>query len=688
MKKRKLTALTALVLAVLMLSGCARIPDFIDGLPLPGFFREVLEGLPFWGGDDIVLTPPPAVTSAPTAEIKADPTPTPNASDYPAIEDPGKPLEPFTLQDAVRADLSYEDMVFTAPDADRTNRSIRALLAQFEEAQSAAQQVEIIREIDRITSEDANMVTLANLQFSIDTTNPEYKEHQEICQAYNAAISDAVNEFYLAILNSRYFDELEAYFGETVIDFLRRSTQSYDPAISALQPEIDALVDSYSTYCTEHSGDEIPLGGNKSNTFSESEMLGQLRFYGDDPDMAYINKLVEQSLEGFYSETYTEKNDIFTKLVNLRNEQARIAGYDSYPEYAIAVGSDSYTYEDIRNLISTVRAEFVPIMKSLRESGAEHLGEKLTSANYYLAICPAIYATDDPDLTEEEQLEAAIGMLNRTSGRAKEMTSYMQEHGLFQVFSSPTKEEGAYTTYFNGYKEPFIFAHDPDTFTLVHEMGHALNYFLTPEPDMGERFSIGTEIAEVHSMAMEMLCVKFYPEYYGDSAKAAEAYQVFNALYTILDQTLFSEFEITLYENPDLGPEGRAELYSRLQEEYGLASPGNRYLNDGRSWTSIHHFYSAPIYVQDYTLAQSVALEIWEIGRDDWDAALKAYDDFLYDQEELVFSRRLEHAGLSDPLKAGTLQDLAARLGAYFSSEDYTGHYAAGKKAYDEMMSD
>jgi len=242
------------------------------------------------------------------------------------------------------------------------------------------------------------------------------------------------------------------------------------------------------------------------------------------------------------------------------------------------------------------------------------------------------------------------------------------------------------TTYFNGYRQPVVFAHDPDTFTLVHEMGHALNYFLTPEPDMGERFSIGTEIAEVHSMGMEMLCVKFYPDYYGEYASEAEAYQLFNALFTILEQTLFCEFEITLYENPNLGAEGRANLYARLMEEYGIATPGNRYLNDGRSWTTIHHFYSAPIYVQDYTLAQSVSLEIWERSKTDWNDALAAYDAFLYDQEELVFSRRLEKAGLADPLKPGTLEALAARLDAYFASDEYTQHFEAGKAAFDEMM--
>jgi len=595
------------------------------------------------------------------------------AADYRTIEDPGT-LTPYEPESAKRADRSYEEMVYTAPDAQVTIRNIHALLCQFSEAKTASHQVAILREIDTLTSNDADMVALAGVQFSMDTTSAITKAQQEEVQEYNSQLMDVIYEVYTAVLQSPFYEQLEAYYGTEVMDGMRRFTESYTSEIAQLQLEIDKLTNEYSTFRTEHSGEKIPLSGSDS-VFSESDLLGQLLYFGDDPEQAYVNSLVEDSLEQYYNELSTGCNDIFDQILALRNQQALLAGYTAYPQYAIATSSGSYTYEDILELIASIKTHFVPLIKQLKQQGADAMDEEVSASMHYLALCPSIYVIEYPDFSEDEQLIKALDMVSSVSEDAADMAIYLSNYDLLQVYASSTKQSGAYTTYFNGYKEPLVYADSADAFTLVHELGHALNYFLQPEPDIGERFSIGTEIAEVHSMGMEMLCMKYYDAYYGDYAEEAEAYQIFTALSTILQQTMYCEFEFTLYENPNLSATGRAELFQELAEEYGLSISGNEYLNDGRTWVEINHFFTAPIYVQDYTLAQTVALELWEISREDYDTAVGAYNEFLEDSQELNLSLRLEKAGLSDPLEKETLSDLAERLSEYFASDDYCSAY-------------
>jgi len=673
MKKWQLAAAWIVIFATL-LTGCARIP-------VQSLFPTPSADIPA-ATDAVQATASPVKPQ--TGKGGADVPPEITAADYAYIEDPGV-LVPYEPEPAKRANLAFSDMVFTAPDAQKTTFSLRALLCQFREAKSAAQQVAILREIDRLTSADADMVTLAGLQFSIDTTNPVYQEQQNQVQEYQAAISDVIFEVYAEVLQSEWIQDLTAYYGEDVIRGMQSYVDSFDREIYDLQKEIDALSDRYSTYMTQKRGELIPLAGTDQK-FEEAALVSQLRFYGDDPEMAFLNKIVEQSLESYYAEMYEECNEIYSQIVALRTQQALLAGYGSYAEYACATDSGSYSYEDVLEMIRSVREHFVPIMQQLQDQGEAALNTPVTAATYYLAVCPAYYVMQEPDFSQEEILEIALDMVSATGAEAEELAEYMRQYDLLQVLSSPTKEAGAYSTYFNGYKQPAIFADRVDLSTIVHEMGHSLNSFLNPEPDIGERFSIGVESAEVHSMAMEMLCMEFYPDYYGESSDAAQAVQIYEALNTILTQTMFSEFEIMMYENPDMGPEGRANLYRRLQEEYGLASPGSPYLSDGRGWVQIHHFYSAPVYVQNYTLAQVVALDVREICREDWDEGVKRYYTYLRDQQELNFSRRLENAGLVDPLQPGALQSLAQSLSEYFAAGEYTQHYNLARYYYDEMM--
>ena len=223
--------------------------------------------------------------------------------------------------------------------------------------------------------------------------------------------------------------------------------------------------------------------------------------------------------------------------------------------------------------------------------------------------------------------------------------------------------ESSFTTYFANYSSPFMFTAWEDSFyntgTLIHELGHYTNYFVSPAS--GWSVSESLDLAEVDSQGLELLMTAYFDRLYGsdEAAEAALASRLSDALYSVLSGCMEDEFQQAVYADPDMTLEEMNALYYKLAQEYGFA---DLYGYTGCEWTMIPHTFQTPMYYISYATSMIASLELWDLAQTDADAARNAYLTILQRGPYTDFRETLVAAGLADPLSADTIADIAQVL--------------------------
>jgi oligoendopeptidase F len=117
-----------------------------------------------------------------------------------------------------------------------------------------------------------------------------------------------------------------------------------------------------------------------------------------------------------------------------------------------------------------------------------------------------------------------------------------------------------------------------------------------------------------------------------------------------------------VYENPEWTAEERNAHWLSLEAKFmpwrhngDLANA-----NTGRAWQSQRHVYFQPFYYIDYCLAETVALQFWQLAEADRTEAMRLYRELCSLGGTKAFQGLVAEVGLKSPLKPGTLQSIAA----------------------------
>jgi len=80
-----------------------------------------------------------------------------------------------------------------------------------------------------------------------------------------------------------------------------------------------------------------------------------------------------------------------------------------------------------------------------------------------------------------------------------------------------------------------------------------------------------------------------------------------------------------------------------------------------------------PFYYIDYCLAQTVALEFWNMLQKDRDDAWKHYMAYTVQGGSRTFTKLLENAGLESPFDENCLRGVCETASAWLDDYDLTG---------------
>ena len=196
--------------------------------------------------------------------------------------------------------------------------------------------------------------------------------------------------------------------------------------------------------------------------------------------------------------------------------------------------------------------------------------------------------------------------------------SIMKEMKHLDLESKEGKAPGGFMYPLHEIGVPFIYMNSVgsqrDLVTMVHEGGHAIHSFLCRNLELTEFKSTPSEVAELASMAMELLSMDYWDTFYENEneLKRAKLEQLEKALGTLPWVAAIDKFQHWVYTNKHTSKE-RKEKWLEIDSELG-----NQVINwDGQEsaqkimWQRQLHLYEVPFYYIEYGMAQLGAIAVW-----------------------------------------------------------------------------
>ena len=534
--------------------------------------------------------------------------------------------------------------------------AVNEIVRQIESANFVEDVLAARKAYNELMVEYGTMTALSYMRYTINTVDEFYLQEKDYYDEIGPEAANLDLAYNTAFMNSKFRKELEERLNPLVFRSIENSMKSMSPEIVEDMIEENKLVSEYSVLM---AGMEFDFRGEK---LSRAELMG----YSEDDDRETRKECYEALGKGLME--HSEQLDrIFDDLVHVRDRMAKKLGYENFIELGYyRMNRISYDRNMVERFRENVKNFWAPVVTNIRNKVAVELGLDRVML-YDLGV---IVAGGDPKPgTKDEIFAAAKEMYHDMSPVTAEFIDMMMENEAFDVEGRKNKWGGGYCTVFSKYRQPFILANfngsNDDVDTMTHEVGHALNDYLTLDNEYIVELSCGgMETAETHSMSMEFFCWPYMEKFYGDMAAAYRYRHAVDSMSFIPYGTMVDAFQHIVYENPEMTPAERNEAWLQLEREFRpfLNMEGMPYLERGTRWQYQMHIYETPFYYIDYCLAQTAAFQFLLASLEDYDNAFAKYMTLSKQGGETEWPVLLKEAGLCSPFEEGALQEISVKM--------------------------
>ena len=560
--------------------------------------------------------------------------------------------------------MKFNEYKYEHLDLEKIKKEFSELIESFEKAENVEGQVNAFDEIIKLRNHIETMQTLVSVRHSIDTNDEFYDKENEYMDEISPILFGFTNDFYKALVNSKFKDELVKKYGKFLFDLAENTLKTFSPEIIPDAQEENRLSSKYSKLIASA---KIDFDGKELN-------LSQMVPYTQSKDR---NVRIEaaKKVAQFFSENQDEFDNIYDSLVKVRTRMAQKMGYKNFVEFGYKQLSRlEYNAKMVEGYRKQVLENIVPLHTELRERQKKRLGvEKL---KFYDEAIKFNSGNADPHGSPEWILNNGKTMYKELSKETDEFFTFMTENNLLDLLSKKGKMSGGYCTYIPEHKAPFIFAnfngtsHDIDV--LTHEAGHAFQVYQSRGFEVPEYLWPSYEACEIHSMSMEFLTWPWMDLFFENDTDKYKFIHLSEALLFIPYGVTVDEFQHWVYENPEATPKERREKWIEIEKKY---LPTRDYgeveeLKNGIFWFRQGHIFSSPFYYIDYTLAQVCAFQFWIKSREDREKAWQDYLNLCKLGGSKPFFELMKSANLKNPFEEGTLAFVIPKIKEYLDNVD------------------
>ncbi len=375
-----------------------------------------------------------------------------------------------------------------------------------------------------------------------------------------------------------------------------------------------------------------------------------VNFRGQERTLQQMSKFYEETDRSVREEAWRlvdsrarkdadQLDDIYGKMVKLRDVTAKNAGYSNYADYAfVKKFRFDYTPQDCLRFHQAVEESLVPLSREIDRLRMEKLGID-TLRPWDLRVDPE----GRPPLAPFDEVGGLISgaskVLKRIDGQLSGYFDRMAQLELLDLDSRKGKAPGGYQDELTEVRLPFIFMNaakrDNDVRTLLHESGHSFHTFLIRErglPYFNANANLPVEFAEVASMAMEIISGEHYEGtfYDADGARRSNLVEAVDNVKLFTWIATIDAFQHWVYAHPDHSREERADAWVRTFNRFsGLESYDGLEASRAYRWHRQLHLFEVPFYYIEYGIALTGALGIWSRYKEDPSDAIRFYKDAL-----------------------------------------------------------
>ena len=561
--------------------------------------------------------------------------------------------------------MKFSEMPYSRPDMEALAAATTQTLEAMKAAPNAAGQIAAYDAYEKKMQTAGTMQQIAYIRHTINTKDEFYNAENDYMDEIGPKLQELSHRVNTALLESPYRAELERHYGALMFKNLEIAARSFSPAIVELMQEENKLVSEYqnlyASATVEFDGKIMPL-----------PLLGP---YKQDPDRA-VRKAAYEADAKFFDSHREELDTLYDKLVKVRDAQAKKMGLPNYiPLGYDRMGRNCYTAKDVAAFRNQIAEDMVPIVAKVKEAQRRRIGvEKLAFYDEPISFADGNAV---PEGTPDEILAAGKKMYQELSPETAEFIDFMFENELFDVLSRDGKAPGGYCTEIADYKSPFIFSNfnatAGDVDVLTHEAGHAFEAYRAFKQELPSLLHSPTiEACECHSMSMEFLTAPWHHLFFGKQTDKYELGHCEDALVFIPYGCMVDEFQHKVYENPEMPPEQRNELWLSLEKKYRpwIDFDNLPFYSRGGGWQRQLHIYEVPLYYIDYCMAQTVAFQFWNLSRENYAEAWKRYMTFVDKAGTATFAELVESAGLKVPYHAGCIKEIGESISRWLEEHE------------------
>jgi oligoendopeptidase F len=408
-------------------------------------------------------------------------------------------------------------------------------------------------------------------------------------------------------------------------------------------------------------------------------------FRGQERTLQQMAKFLEDLSRGTREEAWrladnrsledrAKLDDVYTRMVGLRDAIAHNAGHQNFEEYVFVKKMRfDYSPRDCEEFHSAVEEFMVPLSREIDRKRKNKLGVDALRP-WDLVVDP----DGKPPLTPFEDIPGLVGgvsqVVEKVDKKLSEYFSKMVQLGLLDLDSRKGKAPGGYQEGLSERRLPFIFMNaakrERDVRILLHESGHSFHLFLMREqglPFFNSGANIPLEFAEVASMSMEIMSGEHLEGvfYDGDGAKRSNWEEAVQNVKLFAWIATIDSFQEWVYSHPGHTLEERRSAWLKTIDRFG-GSESYEGLEESRTyrWQQQLHLFEVPFYYIEYAIALTGALGVWSRYRRDRRDAIEAYKAALSLGGSRPLPELFRAAGVDWGFGRAAIRRCAAELGS------------------------
>lgn len=464
-----------------------------------------------------------------------------------------------------------------------------------------------------------------------------WRQIKMTCDTENKTLEESFNYFFLQIqpqiqpyadrLNRRLVDNPHAkeldqreYF--TYLRSVRKRIELFREANIPLIAESSVLGQQYGVISGKMT---VEVNGQEYTLQQASKFL-------ENPDRS-LRETVYRKVQERRIQDKDALNDLYSKLIGIRHQIARNAGFTNYRDYKFEeLGRFDYTKEDSFRFHDAIREYVVPLVNKINRKKKEKL-DLASLRPWDTEAEPAGTEPLRPFTNGQDLLTKTVATFDRLNPFFGDCLRTMQKMGRFDLESRKGKAPGGYNCPLAETGAPFIFMNASgqmgDLTTMVHEGGHAIHSFLSHPLKLSSFKEYPMEIAEVASMSMELFTMDHWDLFFDNKNDLARArgHQLERVITIFPWIATIDKFQHWIYENPTHTLEERKNKWMEILQEFSSSSVDWSGLEHYREfgWQRQLHLFEVPFYYIEYGIAQLGAIGLWMQYKNNKEKALSNY---------------------------------------------------------------